>query len=407
MATDSKGAAAAPASPGGNSAVTDPGHALMAMIAGRVGMSAPVAVKQPAATPAAKPDDEAGEGDENKKTTAAATGSEGGDGAGEGADEGKGEGEGETLDDGNGEGEGEGEGEEAAPTPEELKAKAAADALAAENAKLVATALKDLPEDTRKRVQAVIDSRIGKVIAKERAKTDEATARISELETALAEAEASKGTAPVAVPGVHPLMFAKSESELDTRLQQIDAAEEFFIRHEDGYEGNGTPEDPPISAADLKLRWRDLARERDRIIPAARQALRERTAHDATLRQTAPTFFDLKTEDGRALQATLKLMPELRRHPDATALAMQFVLGQRALAALKAKAAAPAAAVKPAPKKAPRLPGTGSPAKGADAAPSRSASAAPAAMQKLSSATDTRGVQSAVAEMLRGSGYAA
>lgn len=246
-----------------------------------------------------------------------------------------------------------------APTAEETEAQTTA----AETAKHVATALKSLPEATRKVVQTVIDKRIGQVVAKERAKTDEATARIAALETELAEAQAATPAAPApAVAGTHPLMLAKNESELDRRVAEIDAAEEFFIRHEDGYDGDGTDANPPISAADLKLRWRELSRERDRIIPAARKLLQERATHEAELRKTAPTFLDAKSEDGRAVQATLKLMPELRRHANATALAVQIVLGQRALAALTAKTATTKPAT--APKKAPRVPGAGGPAKG-------------------------------------------
>ena len=71
------------------------------------------------------------------------------------------------------------------PTAEETEAQT----MAAETAKHVATALKSLPEATRKVVQTVIDKRIGQVVAKERAKTDEATARIAALETELAEAQ--------------------------------------------------------------------------------------------------------------------------------------------------------------------------------------------------------------------------
>ena len=251
----------------------------------------------------------------------------------------------------------------AEPTADEAEAKATA----AETAKLVATTLKSLPEATRKVVQGVIDKRLGQVIAKERAKADSHVARIGELETELAEAKTAAAERPAAAPaGVHPTMLLGSEAELQKRLAQIDAAEEWAIQHEDGYAGDGTDKDPAISAADIKLRWRALARERDRIIPAARQAIKDRAAADAALKATAPGFLDRKTADGQAVQAMLKLHPELAQKTNGTQLAVQLVLGARALAALAKPAAKPAAA----PKKAPRVPGAGGPAKGGAAAPS-------------------------------------
>lgn len=280
--------------------------------------------------------------------------------------------------------------EEDAGGEESTEDKAAAEekARTAETAQLIAAKLKDLPDALRSRVQSVIDARVGKVVATERkareaaeaAKAD-AEARATELETELTEAKAAKG-APQAVPAdVHPLMLATSEAELDQRLAQIDQAEEFFIRYgDDGYPGKeDDPNDPPIPAPELRLKWRALQRERDRIIPAARQQIKERAVHEAELRKSAPTFFDRKSEDFRAVQAKLKLMPELRRHANATTLAVQLVLGERAMAQKKTAGAVDKNKAAT-PKAAPRVPGGGGTAKGS---PGAQTSARPAASEAV------------------------
>ena len=261
--------------------------------------------------------------------------------------------------------------------------------------------LKDLAPEVQTRVQEVINKQIGRVVAKERAKSDELSTRVEVLESENAELKSKGGTATVQLPGVHPLMMAESEADIDRRLTEIDAAEDFAIKYADGYPGTeGNPNDPPMEASEIKLRWRELQRERDRVIPAARRLLQERSAHEADLKKALPTFFDRKSEDARALQAKLKLMPELRRHANATVLAVQLILGERAMAAAKQKATT----TKLNPQRtAPRLPGSGSPAKGSATAHSREGSAMPAAMQQLNQAKSTNDVRKAVELMMAGS----
>lgn len=369
--------AAAAAGNGNPPAAEDVGHALMTAVAKRAGMAAPVQeTPAPAAASQAAPVD-GGQIDDDGAAP------EAGDGSPEAAAGDQDAGSDAGADDAAGDG-----GADAA-SPE-------AAAHEAETAKVVSAKLKDLAPEVQTRVQDVINKQIGRVVAKERAKSDELSTRIESLESENAELKSKAGSAPVQLPGVHPLMTAESEADIDRRLAEIDAAEDFAIRYGDGYPGTeGDPNDPPIEAADIKLRWRELQRERDRVIPMARRRLQERTAHELDLRKAHPTFFDRKSEDYGALQAKLKLMPELRRHANASVLAVQLILGERAMAAAKQKAAAP----KPTPnpqRPAPRLPGSGSPAKGNATAHTSSGSALPAAMQQLSQARSTRDITKAV-----------
>lgn len=284
---------------------------------------------------------------------------------------------------------------------------AAHEAVRQETARLVNAELKHLPKEVRERVQAVIDKRIGKVIAKERTTREALAVKNAELEQALEAANQSAASANApAIPGVHPLMLAKTEAELDARLAQIDQAEDFATQFWDGYPGDeDNPNDRPMEAAAIRKSWHELKRERDRIIPAARQLLKDRAAFVADTRKIAPTFFDQKSADYTAVQTALKLMPEISARPDAAALAVKLVLGDRALQAIKAKAAKPPASTAAAPKKAPKVPGSGGPAKGDGAAPARGSSASPQAQQELMQANGTAGIVNVVERMLQSQGF--
>lgn len=236
-------------------------------------------------------------------------------------------------------------------------------ALAQENADYIAANLKNLPPELKKQVQGVLDKRIGKITAKAHAETDRLSARVEELATELEEAKAAKPAAAPALPGVHPLMLAESETVLEEHLSQIEAFEDFAADNPDGFEGDQAKGLPAWTPDQIRKQLRELRRVRERVIPAARANLQARAVQDAELKKTFAPMFDRKSEDYRSAQALLKTMPELRRHPNASVLVARLILGERALAALTKPAAKskPLAAVI---RKAPRVPGGGAPAKG-------------------------------------------
>ncbi len=244
----------------------------------------------------------------------------------------------------------------------------AAAKLADETAQFINVKLKDLPEPVRQRVQGVLDARIGKITATARAEQARLETRVEELAEELAEAREKGGAAaPVNLPGVHPLMFAETESALDARLTQIEAFEDFADANREGYEGDATKNEVSWSAEQIRAKLRELQRERDRVIPAARANLRARASEDAGLKQTYAPLFDRKSEEYRSAQALLKTMPELRRHPNVNVLVARLILGERALATLaqpKAAAGSKGTQLAAVIRKAPRVPGAGAPAKG-------------------------------------------
>ncbi len=255
-----------------------------------------------------------------------------------------------------------GEGEsEAAETDE---AKAAAAKLADETKQFVNVKLKDLPEPVRLKVQSVVDARIGKISADAKAEQARLESRVEELTDELEETKAKVGTAPVSIPGVHPLMLVASEKELDDRLARIDAFEDFADKYPEGYEGDGTENDPAWTAEQIRTKMRELKRERDRIIPAARENIKARAVKDAELKAKYPALFDRKSEEFRSAQALMKLMPELNRHPDKSVLIARLILGEKALAELGKPKGKPGEKTPVTVKKAPRVPGAGGAARG-------------------------------------------
>lgn len=266
--------------------------------------------------------------------------------------------------------------EAAANSPEALAAKK----LAEENAQFVGVKLKDLPEPVRKRVEDVLNARIGKISAdtkaeKARVEAEQTrlAARVEELSGELEEAKKGGSRAQVQIPGVHPLFLVGAESELDDRIRAIEEFEDFADRNRDGFNlpesENHDPKQPTWTAADIRARARELQREKDKVIPEARANFKTRAEKDTALKAQFPALFDRKSDEYRTAQTLAKTMPELRRHADMNELIARLILGGKALAALKPGAAAPVTRTAPiVPRKAPRVPGGGGPAKGSDLA---------------------------------------
>ena len=227
--------------------------------------------------------------------------------------------------------------------------------------------LKDLAPELRTRVQGILDSRIGQIRAQSSEKIEAAVSKAAELETRVSELSTeleetkSRGGAPVIVPGVHPLFLANTEAEIDGRVEKLEAFEDWADANRDGVEGDGTPENPGYTADQIRARLREIRREKERIVPQARKLLQDRAADEAAVRVAYPQAYDSKSPDYRARLAVMKTLPELRRLPQAHTLALQIVLGEKALAALKAGAGKETTT----PPKAPRVPGAGGAAKGA------------------------------------------
>ncbi len=257
---------------------------------------------------------------------------------------------------------------EAAATAEDPEAKE----LNGETERIVKAKLKDLPEPQRKIAQSIINERIGAISAKSKAEAERLSARVVELTGELEAAKADKG--PVVVQGIHPALLAETPEQIDRIATELDQAEDLLEPFRDtGIEADEDKGVPAFSPAQVRERLREIARERERMLPKARELLQKRAEAEAGLKTTFPAIFDPRTEEYRAAAELRKQLPELRRMPDAAVFVAKFVLGSQALAALaKPGKQAPAGADKkpatakttPATRKAPRAPGDGSAALG-------------------------------------------
>lgn len=228
--------------------------------------------------------------------------------------------------------------------------------------------LKKLPEGARKAAHAIIEKRIGKITAKAKAREAELDTRVAELESQLAEArEAAEGKPARAtiVGTVHALLLDPSETAIADYIANVETFEDWVAAHEDGYEPSA--EDAAkgakaISKAELRSRLRALQRERDKLVPQARDLLAKRATAEADARKIIPAFFDAKKPEYQAARTLLREQPELKRFPDHMVRAAEIVLGRKALAELRQAANQPKRPA--APPRAPRAPGGNHPAKG-------------------------------------------
>lgn len=292
----------------------------------------------------------------------------------------------------------------AANTPE---AKAAA-AQAADTKKFVELKLKglDLPDETKKIVQGVIDSRIGFISVKAKAEQARLEALVEQLSDEVEAAEKGKG-APINVPGIDPLYFVGSEQDLTARETEIESFLKFAALNPDGSEGDAAQGIPPWSAEQIQQRRRELLRERDLVIPAVKKNFAARVTHDTELKAKLPSLFDRKSEEYRSAQALLKQIPELRRHPNVSVLLAQLILGAKALADVGKAKTTPAAAAGTTGaaviRKAPRAPGGGGPGRGS-VITGNSAGGKPAASeamkQVMSKPGDKKAFEGAVGALL-------
>lgn len=230
--------------------------------------------------------------------------------------------------------------------------------------------LKKLPEAARKAAQSIIDKRIGRITAK-------TAAEVQTLKQQLAQAQAERDEAKAAAEGkparavmvdkVHPLLLDPSEDAIANYLAGVEKFEDWATLHEDGFEPSAeeiAQGYKPATKAEIRQRLREIQRERDKLVPQAREILGKRATAEAEARKLLPAFFDATKPEYQAARSLLREQPELKRFPDHMLRAAEIVLGRKALADLRAAAGKPPAKKPATPPRASRVPGGGSPAKG-------------------------------------------
>jgi hypothetical protein len=110
-------------------------------------------------------------------------------------------------------------------------------------------------------IQASVNQRIGKVVARQKAaeeKAAEAEAKVTQLQEqrdAVDRAEAFK-------LGLHPEYLSKDEVEVMKKDSSLAAAEKWLLENFDGYEGDGTAENPKYTAGQVRMRYAEVKEER-------------------------------------------------------------------------------------------------------------------------------------------------
>lgn len=388
MGAENKGEAAA------KPAVDEIDQEMMSSVATRLGSSLPKTRDDDADGSDAAAENQRKDNDDDDAGDGADKG-DGSDAGDENADaDGKSKDEGDGGDAGDADAEEKGDGEEAEKGENEAGDKKPGDEYAKETAKLLEKSLKELPADTRKKVETVIGSRIGQIVAKERTERERMGARVEELTQENEQLAAEKGPRFVSAD-VHPTLLAESEAELGDRKSKLDKWIDWAEDNADGVnlpDSDGYDESKPTYTKDhVRSQARMWKRERDELIPQVRETLRARTKGDAVLKEAFPQLFDAKSAEYATGKKFLKMMPQLKRYANANAIAAAFVLGQAKLEELlgaKAKTAGDKEKAKNKNsetvirKPAPRAPGSGSQAKGSVVTRERDKPAMHAAVNK-------------------------
>lgn len=189
---------------------------------------------------------------------------------------------------------------------------------AAENAETV----KELPEATKARVE----KRIGKLTAQkkeaaelaetEKARADAAEAREAELKTQLAEAKAQGSGIRGQESGQSQLLAAETEADISAFEKRLDQLEEFIDEHiDEGYTADD-PEKKSYTPAELRKMQRQIARQRQTLIPQAREALKQRQTAVEEAKKVYPDLFKAGTELKTKADALLRDYPELKAMPN-------------------------------------------------------------------------------------------
>lgn len=184
----------------------------------------------------------------------------------------------------------------------------------------------ELPPEIQRRIDARIEKEIGK--RKElQDLLDRAEARVRELEEAAEERSAAGNGRKRGLSGLSERELAGRETEL----------REFLDWADDALDEMGTDADAAVEAggkkytrADIKERRRELRRELEQDIPAARQANQDR----AKLRQTIvkdayPDLLDPRSEDSITLRRAARMFPDLAAHPQFEVMVGDMLEGAR------------------------------------------------------------------------------
>jgi hypothetical protein len=182
-------------------------------------------------------------------------------------------------------------------------------------------------------IQAVLDKRIGKEVAKRKALEDQVSAE--QAAKAAAETERDELRARLETAGVKPVtgnteLFASPEA-LDAREAKVWDLLEFARQHSDGFDGDEKNGIPAYTAEQMREAATRYERELFREIPKAKAVLAQRAQFDAAVTAVEyPALLDPKSQDARIAEHFLRKFPALRMEPDVMVLIGDMLAGERA-----------------------------------------------------------------------------
>ncbi len=184
-------------------------------------------------------------------------------------------------------------------------------------------------------LQAVVDKRIGKEVAKrkgleedlekERAST---TTLQDELETLTTQLEES----PVSTPSnIHPLLMVENEEDIAAWEEKYWDFRRWSKQYKDGYEGEDEQgNDVSYTSEEIAARLDDLTEQKERFLPQAREALTKRAEFEGKVKAVYPNLFEKKTSEYREMLSIAKAVPALKQLPDYKMVIGDIIEGRKA-----------------------------------------------------------------------------
>lgn len=211
---------------------------------------------------------------------------------------------------------------------------------------------KDLPPE----IQAAVDRRIGKEVAKRKdleARLQTATAKLSVLEAKITESPAVESRSGI---------LGRDLTTMDDgALEQYEDEIRKLHRWARRYQATGFESEDgqtKFTAAEIQDRLEQVEEVLESKIPKAKAGMGRRKEADDKARKAFPAMFDPTSADAVEAEGLLKMVPELRRVPEYRILIGAMLEGFRALKK-RAPAKQPAPAIPiPGNKPSPSIPGS-------------------------------------------------
>jgi len=167
-------------------------------------------------------------------------------------------------------------------------------------------------------LKAKIQKRIDKEIAKRKALEEKLASQQTELE-GIRKAAPGKPT---------PVFEARDAGEIRERQEKLLNWKAWLIENIEGYEGDGTANDPSYAAKEIRKRLAEVESELAIAIPRAHELLRERKASEELTKAAYPGWDRPESKTATEVERILNEVPQLRAYPAAKMLILDAFAGR-------------------------------------------------------------------------------